>query len=254
MIECAASPQDCASGAVAAAGLSNPCRPKPYDSERLGQNLRSHFEAPAAAPLPEQLRTALGLLELALKAREARVELEFRRDLIGAVPNLRAFAISLAHNADRADDLVQETLMRGWNKRGRFQPGTNLHAWLFTILRNAFFAEHRKRAREVGDSDGSYAAGLTTAPVQADKLHLQDLQTALRRLSAHQREALLLITAEGLSYEDAAAICKCAVGTVKSRVNRARTRLAELLSYTDGDLAADHIMQAALTRPRYPVP
>jgi RNA polymerase sigma factor (sigma-70 family) len=193
MIECAASPQDCASGAVAAAGLSNPCRPKPYDSERLGQNLRSHFEAPAAAPLPEQLR-------------------------------------------------------------GRFQPGTNLHAWLFTILRNAFFAEHRKRAREVGDSDGSYAAGLTTAPVQADKLHLQDLQTALRRLSAHQREALLLITAEGLSYEDAAAICKCAVGTVKSRVNRARTRLAELLSYTDGDLAADHIMQAALTRPRYPVP
>jgi RNA polymerase sigma-70 factor, ECF subfamily len=102
----------------------------------------------------------------------------------------------------------------------------------------------------VGDSDGSYAARLATAPVQADKLHLQDLQTALRRLSADQRQALLLVTVDGLSYDDAAAVCKCAVGTVKSRVNRARRRLAELLSYTDGDLAADHVMQAALTRPR----
>jgi RNA polymerase sigma-70 factor, ECF subfamily len=93
------------------------------DLERLGQNLRSLLEV-QAPPLPEPLRTALGLLEQALKAREACVDLVFRRDLIGAAPNLRAFAISLAHNGDRADDLVQETLLRGWAKRDRFEPGT----------------------------------------------------------------------------------------------------------------------------------
>jgi len=245
MIQGATSPQDHVSGAMVAALPSNRRRLNACDFERLGQNLRSLLDVHAA--LPESLRIVLEVLEQALRARDARIELEFRRDLIGAAPKLRAFAISLAHNGDRADDLVQETLLRAWDKRVRFEPGTNLQAWLFTILRNAYFSEHRRRAREVRDSDGSYAARLATAPDQADTLHLQDLQTALRRLSADQRQALLLVAADGLSYDDAAAVCKCAVGTVKSRVNRARTRLAELLSHTERDLAGDHVMQAALT-------
>jgi RNA polymerase sigma-70 factor (ECF subfamily) len=219
------------------------------DQRRLGQQLCLIYRGVADNPVPEAIRLTAERLELAVaKARCADVE--FRRDLVGAAPNLRAFAISLTHNSDRAADLVQDTLLRGWAKRRYFQPGTNLHAWLFTILRNAFFSEHRKRSREVQDTGQSYAARLTTAPAQADHLHLQDLQVALGRLSADQREALLLITAEGLSYAQAAVVCECAVGTVKSRVNRGRVRLAGLLSYTEGDLAADNIMQAALARSR----
>ena len=139
--------------------------------------------------------------------------------------------------------------MRALNKRERFQVGTNLHAWLFTILRNTFYTEFRKRTREVPDSDGSFAASLTTAPTQIDKLNIQDLDSALMRLCAEQREALLLVTAQGLSYEETAAVCVCAVGTVKSRVNRARRRLAELLGHCDDDnLGADSVMEASLTR------
>jgi len=213
--------------------------------EQLGRELRSIYATDDVAPLPDLIRIALERLKLVLVARDQRVELEFRQNLTGAAPNLRAFGISLTHDPDRADDLVQETLMRAWNKRERFQPGTNLHAWLFTILRNAFFSEQRKRKREVQDPDGSHAARLTTAPDQTDRLHLQDVWTAFRRLNAEQQQALLLVALEGHSYEQAAANCKCAVGTVKSRVNRARIRLAKLLEHADGNLA-DKLMQAVL--------
>jgi RNA polymerase sigma-70 factor, ECF subfamily len=142
---------------------------------------------------------------------------------------------------------VQDTVLRAWNKRSSFQPGTNLNAWLFTILRNSFFSEHRKRAREVEDSDGIYAAQLKTVPDQLDNLHVQDLRIALDRLVPEQREALLLVGAEGLSYEETAAICGTAVGTIKSRVNRARTRLAELLGYAPGDLASDNVIRSAMS-------
>jgi len=213
--------------------------------DQLGRKLRSIYATYDVAPLPDLIRIALERLELVLVARDQRFESEFRQNLTGAASNLRAFGISLTHNPDRADDLVQETLMRAWNKRERFQPGTNLHAWLFTILRNAFFSEQRKRKREVQDSDGSHAARLTTAPDQTDRLHLHDVWTAFRRLNAEQQQALLLVALEGLSYEQAAANCECAVGTVKSRVNRARIRLVKLLEHADGDLA-DKVMQAVL--------
>src|ERR1022692_3428232 len=130
-----------------------------------------------------------------------------RKAVLGAVPSLRAFAISLCGNVDRADDLVQETLLRALANIDSFQPGTNMAAWLFTILRNHFRSEYRKRRREVEDGEGRYAETLKT-----------------------QREALVLVGASGFSYEEAAHICECAVGTIKSRVNRARTRLAELMS------------------------
>jgi RNA polymerase sigma-70 factor (ECF subfamily) len=156
-----------------------------------------------------------------------------KSELIGAVPNMRAFALSLCGNADRADDLVQETLVKAWDKIDTFEEGTNLKAWLFTILRNAYFSELRKFKREVPDPEGDYAASLATEPEQPGHLDMADLSAALDQLPEDQREAVLLVGAEGFTYEEAAAICGCAVGTIKSRVNRARNRLAQLLHRED---------------------
>ena len=153
-----------------------------------------------------------------------------REAVLAAVPNLRAFAISLSGNVDRADDLVQETLLRALANIDSFQRGTNMSAWLFTILRNLFRSEYRKRRREVEDTDGSYAETLKSHPEQHSRVEFEEFRAALAKLPPDQREALLLVGASGFSYEEAAAICECAVGTIKSRVNRARTRLADLLS------------------------
>src|ERR1700690_2659181 len=142
-------------------------------------------------------------------------------------PSLRAFAISLCGNVDRADDLVQETLLRALSHIDSFEPGTNMPAWLFTILRNLFRSEYRKRRREVEDGDGRYADSLKSHPEQPGRGEFEELRAALAKLPPDQREALILVGASGFSYEEAAAICDCAVGTIKSRVNRARTRLAE---------------------------
>ena len=167
------------------------------------------------------------------------VSQQLRTDLIGAIPNLRAFAVSLCGNPDRADDLVQETLVKAWSNLSSFAEGTNLAAWLFTILRNIYYSEYRKRRREVADSDGAIAARLATAPAQSGHMDFLDFRTALQKLPADQREALILIGASGLSYEEAAGVCNCAVGTMKSRVNRARNRLVELLAIvSSSDYAA----------------
>jgi RNA polymerase sigma-70 factor (ECF subfamily) len=170
-----------------------------------------------------------------------------REAILAAVPSLRAFAISLVHDPQRADDLVQDTIVRAWTAIDRFEPGTNLNAWLFTILRNLFYSEFRKKTREVEDSEGTYAATLRTAPDQQSHLDYEDMRAALAKVPHDQREALLLVTAEGLSYEEAAAICGTAVGTIKSRVNRARQRLAELLGHDQvEDIGPDHVTKAAL--------
>ncbi len=155
-------------------------------------------------------------------------------DLLSVIPNLRAFAVSLCGNLDRADDLVQETLVKAWSNIDTFVEGTNLRAWLFTILRNIYYSEYRKRRREVADPDGTFAAKLATAPAQSGHMDLLDFRAALQQLPSDQREALILIGASGLSYEEAAGICGCAIGTMKSRVNRARSHLAEMLSITSG--------------------
>ena len=158
-----------------------------------------------------------------------------RKAVLGAVPSLRAFAISLCGNVDRADDLVQETLLRALANIHSFQPGTNMSAWLFTILRNHFRSEYRKRRREVEDGEGRYAETLKKQPEQYGHVEFREFREALTHLPADQREALILVGASGFSYEEAANICGCAVGTIKSRVNRARTRLAELMSIEDAD-------------------
>src|SRR3954454_1664071 len=160
-----------------------------------------------------------------------RVPAETRAAMLAALPNLRAFAMSLTHNLDAADDLVQDTIQRAWKNIDRFQVGTNLQAWLFTILRNGFYSQYRKRQREVEDPDGSYAGRLRSPPEQNGTCDAQDMLRALEKVPADQREALLLIVAEGLSYEDSARVCGVPVGTIKSRVNRARERLARLLAF-----------------------
>ena len=175
------------------------------------------------------------------------IEPALRDALLAATPNLRAFAISLSNDRSRADDLVQDTLVRAWANIDRFERGTNLNAWLFTILRNLFHSEYRKRKREVEDADGSYAARLATAPEQNARLDFEDLRLALAKLSSDQREAVLLVGAEGFSYEEAAQICGTAVGTIKSRVNRARTRLAELMAIDVHELGPDRLTRAALS-------
>ena len=174
-------------------------------------------------------------------------------DLIAAIPSLRAFALSLSGNSERADDLVQETLMKAWAHLAGFAEGTNLSAWLFTILRNAFYSEFRKRRREVQDSDGQIAERLASLPAQNGHMDLQDFRAALMRLPPSQREVLILIGGSGMSYEEVAAICNCAVGTVKSRVNRARNRLAELLAVESVDeFGPDAVVQATIETPIAP--
>jgi RNA polymerase sigma-70 factor, ECF subfamily len=169
-----------------------------------------------------------------------------QQDILKAIPHLRAFAISLTGDFDRADDLVQEAIVRGLGNLDKFQPGTSMQAWLFTILRNLFHTAYRKSRREVEDPDGAYAAKLTTLPAQDGQLDLRDLRTALVKLPVEQREAVLLV-AGGISYEEAARICGVAIGTIKSRVNRARHGLAQLLGVIDPeDIGADRVMKAAL--------
>jgi len=153
----------------------------------------------------------------------------WRDSVISMIPTLRAFAWSLCHNGADADDLVQDTLVKAWSNRDRFEVGTNLRAWLFTILRNTYYTQLNRRRREVRDEDGDYAKLLRSPPTQDWSLAMQDLQTALARLPDEHREALILVGAAGLSYEEAAEICGCAVGTIKSRVNRARIKLQRLL-------------------------
>ena len=171
-----------------------------------------------------------------------------RDQVLATVPSLRAFAISLSGNIDRADDLVQETLLRAMANIDSFQPGTNLPAWLFTILRNLFRSEYRKRRREVEDADGSYAESLKSYPEQHGRIEFEEFRTALLKLPPDQREALILVGASGFSYEETAAICDCAVGTIKSRVNRARKRLAELLAIDSADdFGPDQPTRAILT-------
>jgi RNA polymerase sigma-70 factor (ECF subfamily) len=205
--------------------------------EHLGEHLRSLYADALNADISRDLSHLIERLNKALAARTHPPDPVFINDVLKCVPNLRSYAMSLVRNADRAEDLVQMTLLKACDKHEQFQPGTNLNAWLSTILRNQFHSEYRKTSREVEDGDGIHAASLITIPDQMAKLELQDLWGALSKLQPDQREALLLVGAEGLSYDEAAAVVGVAVGTVKSRVNRARNRLAELLGLHEEDLA-----------------
>jgi len=173
--------------------------------------------------------------------------LTVQQQMLALAPNLRAFALSICGSADKADDLVQETMLRAITRIDSFQPGTNLGAWLTTILRNCFLSELRKRRYEVEDADGAYAHALRAAPEQESALEFKELRAALREIPFNQREALLLVGAAGLSYEDTATICQATTGTIKSRINRARSRLAALLAIESVDeIGSDNQTRAIL--------
>jgi RNA polymerase sigma-70 factor, ECF subfamily len=179
------------------------------------------------------------------------VSSELRQQLLDLIPSLRAFAMSLSGDAERGDDLVQETLVKAWSNFKSFQEGTNLRAWLFTILRNEFYSQMRKRGREVEDVDGLYAARLSTHAPQLGQIELGELREVLTRIPTDQREALLLVGASGFSYEEAAAICGCAVGTIKSRVNRARARVAQMMHVeSELEFGPDRVDEAVVSASR----
>ena len=170
--------------------------------------------------------------------------MSWRDDVVALMPALRAFAWSLSHNSADADDLVQDTLTKAWTHKDKFVPGTNLRAWLFTILRNTYYTSVTRRRREVPDEDGKHAAALTSPATQDWSVAMRSLQAALQRLPDEHREALILVGAAGLTYEEAAEIGGCALGTIKSRVNRARTRLLKLM---EADSAVDALVAETLT-------
>src|SRR5262245_16360362 len=151
----------------------------------------------------------------------------FRANLVALIPFLRAFAQTLSGRREEADDLCQEALAKAWQARATFEPGTNLKAWLFVILRNQFYSEKRRAWRPKPWGQGVADQTLVSYGEQQSALSLSDLARNLRQLPDEQREALILVGAGGFSYEEAAGICKCAVGTIKSRVARARVALAQ---------------------------
>ncbi|MCC6919320.1 MAG: sigma-70 family RNA polymerase sigma factor [Alphaproteobacteria bacterium] len=162
-------------------------------------------------------------------------EKEFKDGLLEAIPYVRAFARTLCGSKAPADDLAQETLTKAWAARNSFQPGTNLKAWLFMIARNQFYSEKRRSWRSVAWDEDLAEARLVAPATQSFNVDLTDLRRALTKITPEQREALVLVGAGGLSYEEAAKVCGCAIGTVKSRVARARQALERMLNGADPD-------------------
>lgn len=158
-----------------------------------------------------------------------------RDELVEHLPAMRAFAISLTRNGAIADDMVQDTLVKAWTNIEKFQVGTNMRAWLFTILRNTYYSSRRKAKREVADVDGVFTESLAEKPAHDGHMQMNDFRKALAQLKVEQREALLLVGASGFSYEEAAEMCGVATGTIKSRTNRARARLAELMGLSENE-------------------
>lgn len=174
---------------------------------------------------------------------------QFKQQLTEAIPHLRAFGRSLSGDRDLADDLVQDTLLKAWAARDRFIAGTSMRAWTFVILRNTFFSGMRRK-KFSANYDELVAERVLSAPApQQEPLHLADLQRGLMELSDDQREAIILVGAGGYSYEEAAEIANCAVGTMKSRVSRARRSLEAILAegrFTSASDGHDNMTATAL--------
>lgn len=154
---------------------------------------------------------------------------EFAHELEAVLPSLRAFGRSLSGSRDLADDLVQETMMKAWAARERFRAGTSFRAWTFVILRNAFLSDRRKQSTRMESGKDLTDDMITTPPSQDRRLILDDLQRALMKLPEAWREALVLVGAGGVSYQEAAEICGCPIGTIRSRVARARAEVDRLM-------------------------
>ncbi|MGH1592253.1 sigma-70 family RNA polymerase sigma factor [Methylobacterium phyllosphaerae] len=210
--------------------------------QHLGRLLAAAYEEVRPEPHGTE-RFADLLAQLAARLDEAsrRDAAEFQARLLAMTPVLRRFATSLTRDVTSADDLVQDTLLRAWRSQSNFTMGTNLEAWLFTILRNVFYSQHRKHGREVADSDGNHAERLVSIPEQDGHLDLGDMRAALDRLTPTMREALILVTVEDRTYEEAAVIMGCQIGTVKSRVWRAREQIVRMLGYGGSEIGTDAV-------------
>jgi RNA polymerase sigma-70 factor (ECF subfamily) len=166
----------------------------------------------------------------------------FRDQLVALIPSLRSFARGLCGWRDLADDLAQDAMMRGWAARHSFTPGTNFRAWMFMILRNQFYTTIRKNKRMTSWDPEVAERVLVEAPAQQSAIHVADVAKALQLLPAEQREVLLLVGANGVSYEEAAEIIGCAIGTIKSRLARGRKALALLIDGAPGDALFEDVV------------
>ena len=206
--------------------------------DHLGRQLQVAYGSLTTDEPPQRLRELIAQLDAVFASQDTRATATFKADLLAALPDLRGFAMSLVVNATRADDLVQETLLKAWKSQDRFVPGTNLIAWLFTIMRNQFYTECRKAKREVEDADGAEASKIITLPTQEHGIELQKVWAILAKLPPTQREALLLVAGQGMTYQAAAALLGTQTGTMKSRVSRARAFLAEALERAEERVSA----------------
>lgn len=201
--------------------------------QQIRENLRRVFEENKKSANEDRFA------ELINKIREQdeqnnKAHGDISSDIIETLPDLRGFARSLTRNQDSAEDLVQETVAKALSNLDKFKAGTNLRAWLFTILRNHFYSTKRKGRREVEDADGVEAGKLIQVPNQEARMAFEEFREAFQQLPIDQREALMLVGVKGFSYDEAAETCGCATGTIKSRVNRGRLKLAKVMGLSPG--------------------
>ncbi len=175
-------------------------------------------------------------------------------ELVTHLPALRAFALSLTRNRATADDMMQDAVLKAWTNMDKFEAGTNMRAWLFTILRNNYYSSRRKLNREVADVDNAFSDTLSVKPDHDGRLQMMDFKDAFEQLADEHREALILVGANGFSYDDAAEMCGVATGTMKSRVNRARAKLTEILQLNDDEALelTDSATMAVVGSPNLP--
>ncbi|WP_342069845.1 RNA polymerase sigma factor [Yoonia algicola] len=175
-------------------------------------------------------------------------------ELVTHLPALRAFALSLTRNRATADDMMQDAVLKAWSNMDKFKPGTNMRAWLFTILRNNYYSSRRKLNREVADIDNVFSDTLSVKPDHDGRLQMMDFKQAFEQLADEHREALILVGASGFSYDDAAEMCGVATGTMKSRVNRARAKLTQILQLNDDEALelTDSATMAVVGSPNIP--
>ena len=181
-------------------------------------------------------------------------DMDPKDELVTHLPALRAFALSLTRNRATADDMMQDAVLKAWSNMDKFQRGTNMRAWLFTILRNNYYSSRRKLNREVADIDNVFSDTLSVKPDHDGRLQMMDFKDAFEKLADEHREALILVGASGFSYDDAAEMCGVATGTMKSRVNRARAKLSELLHLEDDEALelTDSATMAVVGSPNIP--
>jgi RNA polymerase sigma-70 factor (ECF subfamily) len=196
----------------------------------------------------EEIETKIGREAKVDPRIDSRIDNAFRRELVSHLPHLRAVARALSGHRDRADDLVNDTVLKALSAEAQFQAGTNLKAWLMTILRNHYINGLRRNKIEVETIGEIPEGALPTAPNQEHVVEVSEVGAALQLMSIEHREILVLVSAAGLSYEEAADICGCAVGTIKSRLNRARGELKRVLARSSGKNPAMGSARAGLRR------